>query len=41
MTDKSHKGRKGIFEVPTHVTIKITFSWNMKSCTYNRFGPWR
>jgi len=29
----SHKERKGRFEVPVHVAMKITFSWNMKSCT--------
>jgi len=41
MTNKSHKSHKGRFEVPTDVAVKITFSWNMKLCTYNRFGRWR
>jgi len=41
MTNKSHRIHKGTFEFPTHVAMKITFSWNINSCTYNRFGPWR
>jgi len=41
MTNKSHRIHKGRFEVPTHVAMKITFSWDIKACIYNRFGPWR
>ena len=42
MTNKSHtKGHKGRFEDPTDMAVKITFSWNTKSCTYSRFERWR